>query len=126
MGENTPLTRYSAELIVPEDTRDEIAVMKGIATAFVMTVRDAQPHYEHQHENTGYPSRSALRRFPARNPQYIDSIFRTDYAQLGANDDDARLRLVIDQVASLTDRSAVVLYKRINGTPWMLGEKPLW
>ena len=125
-GRNTPLTRYSAELIVPEDTRDEIAVMKGIATAFVMTVRDAQPHYEHQHEILGILVEALYEDSQRANPQYIDSIFRTDYAQLGAHDDDARLRLVIDQVASLTDRSAVALYKRINGTPWMLGEKPLW
>ena len=125
-GRNAPLTRYSAELIVPEDTRDEIAVMKGIATAFVMTVRDAQPHYEHQHEILGILVEALYEDSQRAYPQYIDSIFRTDYAQLGTHDDDARLRLVIDQVASLTDRSAVALYTRINGTPWMLGEKPLW
>ena len=91
-----------------------------------MTVRDAQPHYEHQHEILGILVEALCEDSQRANPQYIDSIFRTDYAQLGAHDDDARLRLVIDQVASLTDRSAVALYKRINGTPWMLGEKPLW
>ena len=91
-----------------------------------MTVRDAQPHYEHQHEILGILVEALYEDSQRANPQYIDSIFRTDYAQLGTHDDDARLRLVIDQVASLTDRSAVALYKRINGTPWMLGEKPLW
>ena len=81
--------------------------MKGIATAFVMTVRDAQPHYEHQHEILGILVEALYEDSQRAYPQYIDSIFRTDYAQLGTHDDDARLRLVIDQVASLTDRSGL-------------------
>ena len=120
-GNDRPLTRYSAQLIVPEETEHEIAVMKGIATAFVMTVRDAQPHYENQHEILHLLVEALM-----ENPGYLDPVFRADMRELGPHDEAARLRLVIDQVASLTDRSAVALYNRINGTHWMLGDKPLW
>lgn len=120
-GFDRPLTRYSAQLIVPEETEHEIAVMKGIATAFVMTVRDAQPHYENQQEILGVLVEALI-----ENPDYLEPVFRADLRELGENDDQAKLRLVIDQVATLTDRSAVALYKRITGNHWTLGDKPLW
>ncbi|MDY3049964.1 MAG: deoxyguanosinetriphosphate triphosphohydrolase, partial [Rothia sp. (in: high G+C Gram-positive bacteria)] len=60
------------------------------------------------------------------NPSYLDPVFAADLQELGRNDDAARLRLVIDQVACLTDRSAVALFKRITGTHWAVGDKPLW
>lgn len=120
-GVDRPLTRYSAQLIVPEETEHEIALMKGIATTFVMTVRDAQPHYENQQEILGVLVEALL-----ENPDYMDSVFRADMGELGQNDDTAKLRLVVDQVASLTDRSAVALYRRITGNHWVLGDKPLW
>ena len=37
------LTRYEAELVVPQGTATEIAVMKGLATTFVMTTDLRQP-----------------------------------------------------------------------------------
>ncbi len=120
-GAEAPLTRFSAQLIVPEETELEIAVMKGIATAFVMTVRDAQPHYENQQEILTVLVEALL-----ENPEYLDPVFRADLRELGTNDDASRLRLVIDQVASLTDRSAVALYKKITGRHWIFGDKPLW
>ena len=35
-------------------------------------------------------------------------------------------RLAVDQVASLTDSSAVRLHDRITGLSWRIGDKPLW
>lgn len=120
-GSDRPLTRYCAQLIVPQETQEEIAVMKGIATAYVMTVRDAQPHYDNQREILGILVEALL-----ENPNYLDSIFAADFQKISSTDHTARLRLVIDQVASLTDRSAVSLYQRITGNNWGLGDKPLW
>lgn len=115
------LTRYSAQLVVPQETQHEIAVLKGIATAFVMTVRDAGPHYENQKEILEFLVAALL-----DNPDYLDPVFAADLKTLSAHDDAARLRLVIDQVACLTDRSALALFKRITGTHWAIGNKPLW
>lgn len=118
---NEPLVRYSGELVVPRETELEIAIMKGIAATYVMAVRDAQPHYENQQEILTLLVEALL-----ENPDYMDRMYRADLAELGPHDDVARMRLVIDQVASLTDRSAVALFKRVTGTHWMMGDKPLW
>ncbi len=104
-----PLVRYSAQLVVPEETEYEIAVMKGIATTYVMTTRDALPHYENQREIL-----SVLVESLYENPSLLDRTFKADLVEIGPNDDAAKLRLVIDQVASLTDRSATDLFKRIT------------
>ena len=119
-----PLTRYQAQLVVPEDTEHEIAVLKGIATAFVMAPRDAaaaQTTEGNQQEILEFLVHALF-----DNPNYLDPVFAADLQELGRNDDTARLRLVIDQVACLTDRSAVALFKRITGTHWAVGDKPLW
>lgn len=116
-----PLIRYQGELVVPHETELEIAIMKGIAATYVMAVRDAKPHYENQQEILTFLVEALL-----ENPDYMDRMYRADLTELGPNDDAARLRLVIDQVASLTDRSALTLYTRVTGTHWMLGDKPLW
>lgn len=115
------LTRYSAQLVVPQETEHEIAVLKGIATTFVMTSRDAQPHYENQKEILEFLVAALL-----DNPEYLEPVFAADLRELGRNDDVAKLRLVIDQVACLTDRSALALFKRITGSNWSVGNKPLW
>jgi dGTPase len=94
---------------VPEETEYEIAVMKGIATTYVMTTRDALPHYENQREIL-----SVLVESLYENPSLLDRTFKADLVEIGPNDDAAKLRLVIDQVASLTDRSATDLFKRIT------------
>jgi dGTPase len=39
-------------------------------------------------------------------------MFRADHAE--AADDAARLRVIVDQIASLTDHSAWALYHRLN------------
>ncbi|MFW0119711.1 deoxyguanosinetriphosphate triphosphohydrolase [Rothia sp. P5764] len=118
---NQPLTRYQAQLVVPEETEHEIAVLKGIATAFVMTPRDAGAHSENQQEILEFLVHALL-----DNPDYLDPVFAADLRELGPNEDTARLRLVIDQVACLTDRSAAALFKRITGSHWAIGDKPLW
>lgn len=116
-----PLTRYQAQLVVPEETEHEIAVLKGIATAFVMEPRDAGHKNENQQEILEFLVHALM-----DNPDYLDPVFAADLRELGRNDDAARLRLVIDQVACLTDRSALALFKRITGTNWAVGDKPLW
>ena len=47
---NEPLTRHGADVVVPEETETEIAVMKGIAAAYVMTAEQRQPLYARQRE----------------------------------------------------------------------------
>ncbi|MCU1632516.1 MAG: putative deoxyguanosinetriphosphate triphosphohydrolase [Micrococcaceae bacterium] len=104
-----PLTRYNAEMVVPEETIMEIAVMKGLATTYVMTTDHRQPLYERQREILA----SLVAQIQADGDRYLEPMFAADWRE--APDDDARLRVVVDQVASLTDVSALSLHERIVG-----------
>jgi dGTPase len=105
----TPLTRYAAEVPIPDDVRAEIAVLKGIAAHLVMKADDRVVTNTTQREIL-HDLVDALAR---SNGWALEPAFATDL-ELAA-DDDARLRVVIDQVASLTDVSAVDAHRRLVG-----------
>ena len=94
--------------MVPDETVMEIAVMKGLATTFVMTTEHRQPIYERQRVLHALVTAPA----PPGPPPRTD--VRGGLAD--AADDGARLRVVIDQVASLTDGSALAMYERLVGS----------
>ncbi len=98
------LTRYHASLVVPPATRLEIAVLKGIAARYVMRADERMVVLARQ-EEVVHGLVSALR---LSAPRGLDPAFRADFE--AAPGDDARLRVIIDQVASLTDASAVALH----------------
>ena len=101
-----PLTRYAAALVVPEATLAEISVLKGLAVAFVMAPRETEPLYAGQ--------RRLLTDLVAElfeRPEHLEPVFADDWAQ--AADDHGRLRVVVDQVASLTDVSAADWHVRL-------------
>ena len=104
-----PLTRYNAEMVIPEETQLEIAVMKGLATTFVMTTDQRQPLYERQREVLT----NLVAQLSASGDRHLEPMFAADWRE--AADDGARLRVVIDQVASLTDGSALALHERLVG-----------
>ncbi len=104
----TPLRRYDADLVVPAETLQEIGALKGVAAAFVMTAEDRQPEYLRQRELLHHLVHLLAERVPAA----LQPVFQCDYA--AAADEAARLRVVVDQVASLTDASALAWYERLR------------
>ncbi|WP_442543068.1 deoxyguanosinetriphosphate triphosphohydrolase [Arthrobacter sp. KN11-1C] len=104
------LTRYAAELMVPGDTVTEIAAMKGLATTFVISTDHRQPVYERQREVL----HALVGVLNASGDRHLEPMFAADWRD--APDDGARLRVVIDQVASLTDASALAMYERLVGS----------
>ena len=102
-----PLIRYAARLLVPEDTTYEILALKGIAVAYVMAPREHEPGYREQQEII----ESLVAALLARGRDALEAPFAADWD--GAGDDDARLRVVIDQVASLTDVSVLQWHARL-------------
>ncbi|WAH99475.1 deoxyguanosinetriphosphate triphosphohydrolase [Arthrobacter sp. MMS18-M83] len=104
------LTRYGAELMVPEGTTTEIAAMKGLATTFVISTDHRQPVYERQREVL----HALVGVLNASGDRHLEPMFAADWRD--APDDAARLRVVIDQVASLTDASALAMYERLVGS----------
>ena len=103
------LTRFAADVVVPADTRAEIAVLKGIVAANVMSTNARQPIYARQR---GVLTELADHLW-ATGPAHLDLGFQADWA--AASDDTARRRVVVDQVASLTDVSANAWHERYLG-----------
>lgn len=101
------LTRYAARLVVPDETLAEILVLKGVAVAYVMAPREHEPLYQRQRDIVAELTHVLLERAPAS----LELSFADDWA--AAADDAARLRVVVDQVASLTDLSATQLHARL-------------
>lgn len=103
------LIRHHGDLEVPESTRLEIAVLKGIATHYVMLADEHRAAQERQRGLLAELVGVILDRAPA----VLDPPFAEDWG--AAADDDARLRVVIDQVASLTDVTALSWHARLVG-----------
>ncbi|CAM5365141.1 deoxyguanosinetriphosphate triphosphohydrolase-like protein [Streptomyces finlayi] len=103
------LTRYSAELVVPRATRNECAVLKAVADRYVMQ-RDEQERLRADQRIVIAELAEALTlRAPSEG---LDPQFRALYDT--AADDRARKRVLIDQIASLTDSSARSLHARLT------------
>ncbi|MGW5850093.1 deoxyguanosinetriphosphate triphosphohydrolase [Streptomyces sp. NPDC055254] len=102
------LTRYTAELVVPREARNECAVLKAVADLYVMQ-RDDQERIRADQRVVLAELAEAL---SARAPEGLDPQFRALFD--AAADDRARKRAVIDQIASLTDASARSLHARLT------------
>lgn len=104
-----PLVRYDADVVIPDQVLAEISVLKGIAATYVMAPREDEPLYQRQ--------RLILTDLVAvlydRAEIALAEMFAEDFGQAG--DDDIRLRVVVDQVASLTDLSALEWHARLCG-----------
>jgi dGTPase len=104
-----PFVRHRARVVVPPETSAEMALLKGIAAHYVMRADDRRVAMERQRALLGELVEALLR----RAPDALDRPFADDWAQ--ARDDAARHRTVIDQVASLTDASAVTRHGQLCG-----------
>ena len=103
-----PFVRYRADLVVPRRTLLEITVLKSVAALYVMQAADRLARQERQRVLLAELVAGLLE----RGPEALDRPFADDWA--GAGDDAARLRVVVDQVASLTDASAVTWHDRLH------------
>jgi dGTPase len=104
------LLRYEAELVVPDDTRAEIAILKGIAAHYIFGADDRIQAMAHQRELLA----ELIELLDETGPDHLERAFADDWAQAG--DDAARRRVVIDQIASLTDASAAAWHSRLSGS----------
>jgi dGTPase len=102
-----PFVRYHADLVVPEHSLVEMAVLKGIAALYVMQADDRVALMTRQRELVS----ELVEALVAHAPASLERAFADDWD--AAPDDAARLRVVIDQVASLTDASAATWHERL-------------
>ncbi|MGC5568656.1 deoxyguanosinetriphosphate triphosphohydrolase [Streptomyces sp. FR-108] len=103
-----PLTRYAAELVVPRAARLECAVLKAVADRYVMQ-RAEQELLRADQRIVVAELAEAL---TARAPEGLDPQFRALFDE--ASDDRARKRVIVDQIASLTDAAARSLHARLR------------
>jgi dGTPase len=101
------LLRFGADVVVPRDIWAEIAVLKGIVATFVMSHNTRQPIYAQQREILS----TLADLLYAQGPAALDAGFQEDW-RLAATDAE-RKRVVVDQVASLTDQSALSWFDRL-------------
>ncbi|MFF7973378.1 deoxyguanosinetriphosphate triphosphohydrolase [Streptomyces sp. NPDC007905] len=106
---NGRLTRYGAELVVPRGARMECAVLKAVADRYVMQRAEQELLRADQRVVVAELAEALT----ARAPEGLDPQFRALFDQ--APDDHARKRVIVDQIASLTDASARSLHARLTG-----------
>ena len=101
------LTRFAANLVVPRRQRLECALLKGITARYVMTrpgVIQAQARERELLAELALAVEHGA-------PQTLDPLLRPSWD--GARSDPERRRVVIDQVACLTDTSAIAWHHRL-------------
>ncbi|WP_126642852.1 deoxyguanosinetriphosphate triphosphohydrolase [Embleya hyalina] len=103
-----PALRYAADLIVPREIRLECAVLKAVTARYVMAREGAEQLRERQRTVLT----ELVELLAAGAPERLDASLRDDWIE--ADTDAARLRVVIDQVASLTDRAALTLHATLT------------
>jgi len=106
-ADDGPLRRYAADLVVPRRIVAECALLKAVAARYVMNRRDVTSVQSRQRELLTELAGLLADRAPAA----LDPALRPDW--LAAPDDAARLRVVVDQVAGLTDLSAPAWHARL-------------
>jgi dGTPase len=103
-----PLTRYSANLEIPREQKIEVDFLKAVAGHYLINAAASQERYAKQqvviHELVEMLFTAA--------PNELDPIFEDDWKI--ASTDSERLRVVVDQIASLTDPGAYALHAHLS------------
>lgn len=111
-----PITRYAADVVVPRTTLIEITTLKAVSSVFVMTVDRRAAEYGDQRSLLGGLAQAlqqrTLRDGVALGGGLLEPVYAEDYAQ--AATDDAKLRVVVDQIASLTDARATAWARELG------------
>jgi dGTPase len=106
-GGQRPLTRYAADLVVPRGQLIECALLKAVGARYVIFREDAAAEKAHEREVI-----TGLALAVARGaPSTLDPVLRPSWDAAGSEAE--RRRVVIDQIASLTDTSAIVWHHRL-------------
>jgi dGTPase len=106
-----PAKRYAKNLEVPLEQRLECALLKGVTAHYVMGRAGARASQER--ERAVLTELAEALAYGA--PDALDPMFQPAYIE--ADSDAARLRVVVDQIASLTDTSALAWHARLcSGT----------
>jgi dGTPase len=105
---HVPLRRYDADLSVPRRQRLECALLKGVTAHYVMSRSAVVAAQVRERELIAELAETIA----AAGPGALDPAFRPAYES--AAGDAGRLRVIVDQIASLTDTSALAWHRRLR------------
>jgi dGTPase len=106
--EHGPLSRYAADLAVPPEVAAEVALLKAVALRYVMRDPKRLAMQAEQRELLAELVDALCR----KAPEALDPVFGPQWRAAGSDAD--RLRVVIDQVASLTDHQAITWHQGLT------------
>ncbi len=104
-----PWVRHAGDLVVPRSTELEITVLKGIAAHYVMRADDRVALMARQRDLVAELFEVLI----DRGAEALDPVFHADWDR--ARTPSERVRVVVDQIASLTDASAVSRHAELVG-----------
>ena len=97
--------RYAADVIVPEEVEAEIAIFKGLASFFLMSLDDRVDFYDKQRKLLKELADYLL----ASNGKHLEGYSLEAWSK--AKSDQEKHRVIVDQIAVLTDAAAVKMYE---------------
>ena len=100
------LKRFEADLVIPREQEVEVALLKAISAFYLIQAPEAQARYAKQRQVINELVEMILQ----AGPSVLDTVFLNAWHVAPEN----RLRVVIDQVASLTDPAAYSLHARLS------------
>ena len=106
-----PLTRYAADLVVPDRVRAQAAVLKAVAAHFVMLSQERRATMEREQRILTRLVEHYAGDVARLDPIHAEAAVRARRA----GDEVALLRAVVDQVASLSDARALAVHARLEG-----------
>ncbi len=101
------LSRYSADLEIPREQKIEVDFLKALAGHYLINAAHSQDRYAKQQVIIV----ELVEMLTQCAPRELDSIFVKAWDE--AADETARMRVIIDQVAALTDPGAYSLHARL-------------
>ncbi|MFP5022317.1 deoxyguanosinetriphosphate triphosphohydrolase [Pseudonocardia phyllosphaerae] len=104
---DAPLARHRADLVVPAEAGAEVVLLKALATRYVLS----DPAHLAKQARQRDVLADLVAVLTVQAPAALDPARAEDWAAAG--DDGARLRVVIDQVAVLTDDQALTWHRKL-------------
>ena len=106
-SDSAKMTRYGSNLQVGTTVLAEIAVLKGLVSSYLMSHESRRPFYEWQRALLAELADALL----AKNGQWLDA--QSSAAWQRASGEAQQHRVIVDQVALLTDQAALSLHDKI-------------
>ena len=100
------LSRYGANLGIPRNQKVEVDFLKSLAGHYLINAAHSQERYAKQQVIIGELVEMLL-----KYPHELDSFFKKPWDE--ASGEAAKMRVIIDQVAALTDPGAYALHARL-------------